>query len=175
MKYLYIFLEGEDDKRYFKAIIEPVLKNKYDKISYHLYRQEKKEKVIRFLKSIESVSSWDYIFIADIDLFEDVKSKKEKLIKSYENLKADKIVIVIREIESWYLAGLDLDYRKKYDISIKNNTNDIIKESFDNILKKSKLKRMSKSSWMIEIIKNYNLDIATHNNDSLNYFIKLIS
>ena len=87
----------------------------------------------------------------------------------------DKIVIVIKEIESWYLAGLNLDYIKKNDIMIKNNTNDIVKESFDNILKKSKLKRMSRSSWMIEIIENYNLDIAINNNDSLNYFIKLFS
>ena len=175
MKHLYIFLEGEDDKRYFKSIIEPVLKNKYDKISYNLYRQQKKEKIISFLKSIDKVSSWDYIFVADIDLFGNIDAKKKQLIKSYENLNMDKIVIVIKEIESWYLAGLNLDYIKKNDIMIKNNTNDIVKESFDNILKKSRLKRMSRSSWMIEIIENYNLDIAINNNDSLNYFIKLFS
>lgn len=174
MKHLYIFLEGEDDKRYFKAIIEPLLKNKY-KIMYYLYSQQKKEKIISFLKSIEKVSNWEYIFIADIDLFEDIKLKKTQLTKSYEILKEEKIVIVIKEIESWYLAGLDLEYKRKNSISFKNNTNDIIKESFDNILKKSKLKRMPRSSWMIEIIENYNLEIAIKNNDSLNYFIKLIS
>lgn len=80
MKHLYIFLEGEDDKRYFKAIIEPLLKNKY-KIMYYLYSQQKKEKIISFLKSIEKVTNWEYIFIADIDLFEDIKSKKLNLPK----------------------------------------------------------------------------------------------
>ena len=41
MKHLYIFLEGEDDKRYFKSIIEPVLKNKYDKIYIDNKRKRK--------------------------------------------------------------------------------------------------------------------------------------
>ena len=175
MKYLYIFLEGDDDERYFKSIIAPLLKRKYDKIIFYTYRNKSKEKVMGFIKSINSVSSSDYIFIADIDLFKNEDLKKRNLIDIYGNLDVKKVFIVIKEIEAWYLAGLDNDYILKHNISVKNDTNNIVKESFENILKNSKNKKMTPSTWMIEILKNDNLNVAIEKNNSLKNFINIIT
>jgi hypothetical protein len=41
-----------------------------------------------------------------------VEAKKFVLTSRFPELHSDRIVIVIREIESWYLAGLDDWYQK---------------------------------------------------------------
>ncbi|HAR84466.1 MAG TPA: hypothetical protein DCR69_01920 [Clostridium sp.] len=175
MDKLYVFLEGDDDERYFRYIVEPILKSKGIDISYYLYRTKKKGKVMSFIKSIDRMEDSDYIFISDIDLCIDEDQKRERLYNTYNNLDLNKTFIVIKEIESWYLAGLDDLFITKQSISIPSNTNNVDKERFRSILSKSKLKRFSLSTCMIEILENYNIKKAIEKNYSLKNFIELIS
>lgn len=53
-KQLYIFVEGEDDKRFFDNIIKLELSDKYDSINIIKYAKMKKEKVNNFIISIKN-------------------------------------------------------------------------------------------------------------------------
>lgn len=48
----------------------------------------------------------DYIYVTDIDRSPCITAKKERVKKEISNIDIGKIVIVIKEIESWYFAGL---------------------------------------------------------------------
>lgn len=103
---LFIRVEGEDDRRFFKKILEPKLKNKYNFIETRCHAVLKKEKIDNFIKSIKAMGA-DYIFVIDINNSPCVSSKKQKLQDNLKNIDEDRIIVVIKEIESWYLSGLD--------------------------------------------------------------------
>ena len=49
-KSLYIWVEGEDDERFFEKIMKPKLQKKYNFIETIRYAKLKKEKIDNFLK-----------------------------------------------------------------------------------------------------------------------------
>jgi len=81
---LYLFVEGEDDERFFKSIIMPKLQERYNVIIPIHYAQDKKEKTDNFIKSIKSMKAdYDYIYVTDIDKAQCIPSKKEEKSKKY--------------------------------------------------------------------------------------------
>ena len=56
--------------------------------------------------------------------------KKKKTQEKHPNIDKDKIIVVIKEIESWYLAGLDNKACKQLKIKNFANTDNITKEKF---------------------------------------------
>jgi len=172
---LYIFVEGYDDELFFKHIIITKVKNlenyKNAEIKIIQYAQKPNNYIINYIKSIKSMNHTDYIFVADMDNETCITQKKQETIKKYENnVDFDKIIIVKKEIESWYLAGLDNNSLNK--LKIKENfdkTDNIGKGKFNN-LKPSKF--ISLSDFKEEILKHFNIDVAKQKNSSFNYFAK---
>ncbi len=76
---LYIFVEGNDDERFFKHVIVPLMYKKYNDVEIFKYAQWKKEKVNNFINSIKTLQ-FDYIFTADLDDEPTVGSKKRGCI-----------------------------------------------------------------------------------------------
>ncbi|KLO21555.1 hypothetical protein [Marinitoga sp. 1155] len=141
-KQLYIFVEGEDDKRFFDNIIKLELSGKYDSINIIRYAKMKKEKekVNNFIISIKKMNA-DYIFAHDIDNTVSTTSKKieiKHMLKNIEN-------------------------------SIVKNTDEITKESFNNMISD---RFDSRITFMIEILKNFSIKIAIQKNKSFKYFIE---
>jgi len=168
------FVEGDDDELFFERIIIPKIKNlenfKNKEIKIFQYAQEKKNDIIELIKSIKEDDCSDYIFVADMDNEPCITQKKQKIIEKYEIIEPDKIIIVKKEIESWYLAGLDNNSLKK--LKIKENldkTDNIGKGKFNN-LKPSKF--ISSSGFKQEILKHFNIDVAKQKNSSFNYFAR---
>lgn len=166
MKKIYIFVEGNDDERFFKKLISPVLKKSYDDIEIIQYAQMKKEKVGLFLLSVKTLK-FDYIFVADIDYFDNVNQKKQYLHKLYANLSDEKLYIAVMEIESWYLAGLKDSTAKKLGIFYKGDTNEVTKEDFNHI---HRTRFTSRIDFMNELLKIYSFDTAVDKNNSFNFF-----
>ena len=169
---LYIFVEGNDDERFFQEILLPILRKKYDSIKIIKYAQKRKkfEYIDKFIKSIQSMKA-DYIYVRDIDNSPCVTSKKQEIQKKMRNISGDSIFVVIKEIESWYLAGLDRNLAKKLGIrkKIPDTTNTITKEQFDSL----RLEKFdSRIDFMREILKNFSLEIAQQKNRSLKYFVE---
>lgn len=166
-KKLYIWVEGEDDKRFFEQIINPMLKNKYDFVETKSYAMMKKEKIDNFLKSIKAMNA-DYIFITDFNNSPCITARKQVIRNRFKNINDECIIIVMREIEGWYLAGLRDNECKKFKIPMHESTDRITKEEFDSLIPK---KFDSRIDFMLEILKNFSIEIAKQKNGSFRYFI----
>lgn len=105
---LIIFVEGNDDERFFERIVVPVLKKKFDSVKLVKYAQMKKERLESYIRSITS-AGWDYIYVTDMDDSPCVTARKQQIQNYLPNIDPKRVVVVIREIESWYLAGLNKD------------------------------------------------------------------
>jgi hypothetical protein len=167
-KTLFIFIEGNDDERFFKQIIEPLIQNKYSIIRLWKYSKVKLEKRINFIKSITSMKA-DYIYVTDVDTVPCITFKKEQIKKELSKMiTEDKIVIVVREIESWYLAGLEENNYKKIGIRKRIETTDnLTKGSFNQCIPK----RVPRSVFMQEILEYYDIEVAKRKNKSFDYFL----
>jgi len=165
---LFILIEGDDDERFFESVVKPFLQERYSAIKFWQYAEENEMRKVNFIKSITSMKA-DYICIGDIDDVPCVTSKKEKIIDDFdEKVTKDKIIIVIKEIESWYLAGLDEKVSKKLGIRKKIKTTDnVIKEHFNQLIPK----KMPRSVFMQKILENYDVGIAEGKNRSFGYFL----
>ena len=167
-KMLYIFVEGNDDERFFSAIVVPRLKKEYLKVEVIKYAQWKKEKVSSFISSIRTLG-FHYIFTADLDNFSTLGEKKRFLKERFSDLNTDLAEIVIKEIESWYYAGLDLDFAYQKQLKVLDSTDNLFKEEF-NLLYHGKFK--SRIDFMSELLKNFDHNSARQRNASYRYFAK---
>lgn len=163
---LYIFVEGNDDELFFKTIIVPLFKKIYQIVEIIKFAQMKKIKVENFIFSINTLK-FDYLLFADIDYHKSVHQKKIYIQERFTNINLELVYIVIKEIESWYFAGLSDELSRDFGILPMKNTNDLVKEQF-NLLYHHRFK--SRIDFMIEILKNYSIEIAKKKNDSFNYF-----
>jgi len=105
-KLLFVLIEGNDDERFFNRILKTKLEEKYSAVSFYKHANVQNKKISNFLRSIKAMDA-DYIYVEDIDSVPCVTAKKRKIQDKVDCLDGDKIMVVIREIESWYLAGLD--------------------------------------------------------------------
>lgn len=167
---LFIFVEGDDDERFFDRLIRPLYKQIYDNIQLWKYSQQKFKKTNGFLNSINSIPHADYIFVADLDDSPCVTAKKERITSQFKKLSEDRILVVCREIESWYLAGLNDDSRRKIKIQRRfNKTDSISKEQFDRMMPQ---KFVSRIDFMQEIMKLFDRETASSKNTSFEYFMR---
>jgi hypothetical protein len=77
---LFIFVEGEDDERFFDQIIKPILNQ--DSIIIK-YAQKRKQKITNYALNVEKMNA-DYIFIGDINMKPCITAKKQDLSKLYK-------------------------------------------------------------------------------------------
>ena len=163
---LYLLVEGDDDERLVN-IFKPILLRRYNSVILWKYAQEKKSKIKSFVRSIIALKD-DFIFLGDINNTPCVTEKKNDIVRKYSSIiNNKKIVVVIKEIESWYLAGLSDEIAKKIVKHTFKTTNTITKEQFDNLIPK---KYQSRIDFMMEILKFFSFDISKRKNDSFNYF-----
>jgi len=167
-KLLFIWVEGDDDERFFNKILSPKFQEKYDTVKIIRYAKLKKEKVDNFIKSIKAMGA-DYIYLTDINNSPCVTAKKEETQKKHPNIDKDRIIAVIKEIESWYLAGLDNKACKQLKINNFANTDNVTKEKFNALIPR---KFTSRIDFMSEILKNFSIEIAKQKNKSFRYFVE---
>ncbi len=166
-KRLFLFVEGADDQRFFSKIISPLFKGRYESVEIVSYASMKREKVCRFAQGILNMEH-EFLLFADIDEELNVKAKKALLLDRFCTLNGDRIVVIIREIESWYLAGLDDRAQKNLGIRPYHTTNHITKEIFNRLIPRSYTSRIA---FMADILARYSLPEAQERNRSFSYFL----
>jgi len=165
-KELIIWVEGEDDEFFLNEII----KNKLEELNLIVLIRQiklKKEKISDFIKSIRSTSYRDYLFITDIDKYPCITKRKRKIKQSYKSIEENKIIIVIKEIEGWYIAGLENDFLRKCGFKLPINANEVTKELFNSCIENKKIPRYE---CLQEIVSFFSIERAKRNNKSFNYF-----
>ena len=166
-KRLFILVEGEDDVRFFGRIIKPLLTPRYDSVEIIPYACIKREKVNKFIQSVTMMKN-DYIFVADIDFEHSVRDKKQILYYRFSNLNGNSVVIVIREIESWYYAGIAGALAQELGVTDLASTDDLTKEDFNARIPR---KFDSRIDFMFEILKSFSVETAEQKNHSFRFFI----
>lgn len=171
-KRLYILLEGNDDERFCKSVIKPRLENKYDFVQFYRYATLPPKKVANFIKSIMAMKA-DFFIITDINHSPCITHRKEGLKErkiKYKAVNKEKIIVAIKEIESWYLAGLSAKGLEKLNIDYKKKrTDNLTKEQFDRLIPG---KFISRIDFMQEVLKHFHLETAKQNNQSFKYFLE---
>lgn len=177
-------VEGNDDERFFESVIKPICENEYNIAQCWQYSQKKKEKINSYLNSIRSMQDAglaDIIIVADLDESPCVTDRKERVLSSFRSLSANasepidprssiRIVIVCREIESWYLAGLNASECERLGISQGlYNTDHLTKEQFLGLMPKG---YNSRAEFMLEILRVFDQDTARSRNTSFGYFMR---
>jgi hypothetical protein len=168
MGLLYVLIEGNDDERFFQTVLKPMFEKKYDSVVSWKYAEQKNEKIIKFLRNIEAMDA-DYICLTDNNGSPCVTDRKERLKHDIKNIKFEKVIVVKKEIESWYLAGMNDLSSKKLGIESLNNTEHINKSAFNDLMPK---KFDSRIDFMIEVLKHFCADTAISKNNSFEYFFE---
>ncbi len=166
---LYVWVEGLDDSRFFKGIFKPFFKEQYYRVKVIEYASKSRKSIASFLKSIVSAGD-SYLFFGDFDAGICVTDTKKSLVATYDNLDDQRTIVVKKEIESWYLVGLDSKNSKYLKITNFKDTEDVTKEDF--LRSKKDTRFSSKIDLMSEIIKRYSIDEARQKNSSFAYFYK---
>lgn len=167
---MFIFVEGESDKRFIEIIIKPILNNVYNDIQIIKYAQISKEKILNFINSIKSMKA-DYLFITDLNNEPCVSAKKQRLKREIVNIDVEKIIVVIKEIEGFYLAGLDASSLKGYITSGYLVTENISKEDFSDFANKN---RRSVVDFKEELLSKFSINEARKKNRAFAYLMKKI-
>ena len=183
---LYILVEGGDDARFFERVVRPMFEDEFGHVQLWQYSQQEKEKVNKFLDSIRAMQGGgiaDLIIVADLDESPCVTDRKERIPSGFRSLSAGqspgqptgpfsstRILIVCREIESWYLAGLNDEECKRLGLTTTlDNTDRISKEQFLDLMPD---RFDSKSEFMLEILREFDHETARSKNSSFRYFMQ---
>lgn len=163
---LFIWVEGPDDSLFFERVLKPRLKSVYDEVDIINYRNSTKAYCRRFIHSIKAMNA-DYIFLTDIDENPCITRKKEKILGTRPYLSDSDVIVVVKEIESWFLAGLCDDDACRLKVRTFKSTENVSKEIFDGFIPR---KFDSRTDFMLELLKCFSFDDARTKNKSFDYF-----
>ena len=163
---LVLLVEGNDDRRFAESVLCPLAESSFDFVEIYEYAQKKPAKVNEYVSTISFVPDWSYIFIADFDEGPCMTLKMDQLILKYGGLDVGRILVVKREIESWYLAGLDADSCDSLEVPLQVDTNNLRKERFDS-LKPSHFD--NRTDFMVEVLRRFDISTARSKNQSFDY------
>ena len=174
-KLVYFIIEGPDDERFFDKVVKPLFEQEglITKCIPHACISRKER--VKFIRSIKNFNNQDYVYAKDLDRYPCITSRKGSIIKelSYQ-VDDNKIMVVAKVIESWYLAGADEKTLKQLHVKrnnidrINKSTDTIDKIQFDGFFPKT----IPRSNIMLKLLENYNIIEAMNRNKSFNYFIR---
>jgi hypothetical protein len=149
--------------------MKPTLQKGSDFVETRCCAPWKIEKIDEFLESIKAMGV-DYIYVTDINNSPCATAKKQEVQNKLRNIDEERIIVVIKEIEGWYLAGLINNIEaEKFKIHTFSFTDTITKEQFDSLIPKTFDSRID---FMLEILKIFSIEIAKQNNRSFRYCIE---
>lgn len=148
------------------SVVLPRIAKTYHSIQVVKYAQMKNEKLIAYITSIRAMEGAEYLILTDIDHEPCATRKKQKIAQDYKSAEIEKIIVVKKEIESWYLAGLNVENTKRLRVSPMNDFDEATKETFDKLIPRAFINR---TDFMIELLKCYAFDRAKSKSGSFRY------
>lgn len=165
---LWVFVEGPSDEQFFTSKIKPVLENQYQVVIVYSCRHKKDLKLDNHLKAIDATKS-DYLFVTDYDEGPCVSGKKTYWMSRIPSLSPGRIVVVKREIESWYVSGLsDAERRRMRLTAIPPTTESFRKEDFEAL---AEGRYASPVELMQVLLDRFDMSEARNRNQSFDHFV----
>jgi hypothetical protein len=168
-KRLFLFVEGDDDERFFRAVLLPLLSRGYEEIRFVQFSRLKREKVRAWMRSVAGMKA-DYIYIRDLDRHPCATAARDRVGDSLPWIDPERVQIVKAEIESWYCAGIHKDHPwGTLDVARVPDTHAVTKEAFEVAISR---KGEPKIPAMLAILEGFDLDTALRRNESLRRFVR---
>lgn len=166
---LYVWVEGGADRQFFNRVLRPLLVSQYDLIEVVQYAQKELRRRRDFLRSIQSNQAASYIYMTDLDAAPCVTAKKEDVRGRMKRVEVDRVMVVVPEIEGWYLAGLNAEHSARPGIGELVATDQITKEEFTRMRPRG---FASNREFMLEILDCFSVEAAREKNASFDYFCR---
>lgn len=109
----------------------------------------------------------EYVYLRDIDSAPRVHDRRDQVMNETPGIRADAIVIVVPEIEAWYLAGLDRDACAELGIVHRGITDDVTKERLE-AMQPSRYR--TRVGFLQDVLRRFSFDTANERNASFRYF-----
>jgi len=173
-KLIYFIIEGPDDERFFDKIIRPLFERVGSIAKCIPHACIRRKERVKFIRSIKKLDNQDYIYAKDLDRHPCISSRKDSIVNELSSQVDDnRIMVVAKVIEGWYLAGADEKTLKQLHVKRANinriikSTDTIDKIQFDGFFPKT----IPRSIIMLRLLENYNTSDAMRRNKSFNYFM----
>lgn len=164
---LFLWVEGQDDRRFFERIMKPLFLTCYESVDIIEYSRRPKEYVEKYITSIKAMRA-DYLVVCDFDRATCVTACKERTLGRFPGVDIERFIVVVQEIESWYLAGIESKRAQSMKLSRMDRTDDITKERFETLIPRGYVK----IAFMQEILNDYSVETACGRNVSFAYFVR---
>ena len=168
---IYVLVEGSTDTLFVERVVMPAFKRERPNAVVQVleYAARAPRWLRALLRSIEAQKA-DYVFVCDQDASVCKSSCKLKRQGTCDSLMSHRICVVDREIEAWYLAGVDSDACRELKMHFLPSTDGITKEDFA-AMRPSRFS--TNLDFMLSIVERFNLNHALDEcrNRSLCYFI----
>lgn len=165
-KRLVVWVEGDRDKRFFETVVKPILAPAFGQVLVREYKQTRPTLIKKLLSSM-SHEGFDHIFVTDMNSAPCATIRKQKVKERYPSLRDREIIVVSKEIESWYLAGLTSEGETTLRVKCPALTNNLAKEDLDR-LRPSRFD--SDLDFLLELLKFFDGTVACKRNRSFDYF-----
>ena len=169
-KRLAILVEGNRDEDFISWIVKPIMMGlgKYRDVITYKFQRIPKHINEGYIEAVISMND-DVLCLTDIKGFQRKDHKKEQVQRDHiGNIGDDKVIVVIKEIESWYLAGASKLCCRRLRIGYYDRTDNVDKNKFHEIIAHTKFK----PRWVccLEMLRNYDVTQAKQRNKSFNCF-----
>jgi len=168
------FVEGEDDKRFFERIISRFFNSLLRKTKAHIvtYAQKRGEDLEKRIKGLREVG-WEYFFVTDKNSAKCISEAKERAKQRVCEVDLSRIIVVVPEIEAWYLAGLDKKACQEIGVPFQDSTDTVTKKVFEEVLA---LKYKGNRRYFTQrLLDKFSLETAKRKNRSFAYFVSKLS
>jgi hypothetical protein len=167
---LLIFCEGPDDERFFNAVVRPRLSDAYDRIRTVPHAKRDAEKIGRYIRTAQQ-RSIDLLFVRDVDQAPCITACIEAIRSTFgEHLSPESIYVVVKEIESWYAAGMSRQRTEEMLGRPLQRTDDLTKERLNDLLPDD----TSRIDYMQRLLSYFDVDRARAKNHSFEYFCSAV-
>lgn len=167
-KPIYAFLEGPDDERFFDRVVAPLFAARGYETRVWKYACEKKLRTMNLVRAVRK-AGYPYVFVRDIDRTPYARVRVQETLRSFGHaMEAEMVVVVIAEIESWYLAGVGEEEEAALGLSaVPHRTDRVTKEAFNTLIPRG----VSRIEFMQEVLDGFDVGLAKRRNRSFRYFM----
>jgi hypothetical protein len=164
-----VFVEGVSDTRFFERVIAPLIRPAELKtVEYACMLKKDVNKRLRAERRIGN----PLLFVADRDASPCSGKGKAKNMQAHPALEEHQIIVVSREIESWYLAGISNDSARSLGLGqLSPRTDDLFKEDFKQLIPR---RFRPTNDFMLEILNQFDVLLARTRNNSFDYLLRRI-
>ena len=169
MTTVHVLLEGDDDERFFHAVLRPQLAKTHGAIKTYQYAQRSKKEIEKYVHNLHATNQ-PYVVLADFDPKSVCYSGRKDILRGRVHpARLVNMAIVKTEIESWYLAGMGRRECESLQIPYHPNTEPISKNEFEQMRRRSGSGAMPRSEFMKRMLDAFDAKRAKRQNTSFGY------